>query len=115
MPRLSQTTDEVKLLRWRVQVGETVRRGDALCEVETDKTTMDVEFVAEGTVARLLVDADTSVSAETPIAVVHEAHDDHLSPDSEQIKATALVRNLAKKSKIDLRDVVGTGPAGLKR
>ena len=113
MPRLSQTTDEVKLLRWRVQVGETVRKGDALCEVETDKTTMDVESVADGTVVRLLVEADTSVDAETPIAVVQEAHDGQLLPDSEHIKATVLVKNLAKKRGIDLREVVGTGPAGL--
>ena len=106
MPRLSQTTDEVRLLRWRVKEGDIVRKGDPLCEVETDKTTMDVECVTGGTVVRLLVDPDTTTTSDTPIALVRES-------DTEPIKATPLVKNLAKKRDIDLHGVSGTGPEGL--
>lgn len=70
MPRLSQTTDDVKLLGWLVKEGDTVKRGDPLCEVETDKTTMPVESYEGGTVLKILGVPDTIVTAGTPIAIL---------------------------------------------
>jgi pyruvate dehydrogenase E2 component (dihydrolipoamide acetyltransferase) len=73
MPRLSQTTDEVKLIRWLVAVGDPVAKGQALCEVENDKTTMEVESFAAGTVLRLAGEPESMISAGTVIAVLGEA------------------------------------------
>jgi len=53
MPSLGQITDEVKLLSWFVKEGQKIKKGDPLCEVETDKTTMDVESFESGTVLKL--------------------------------------------------------------
>jgi pyruvate dehydrogenase E2 component (dihydrolipoamide acetyltransferase) len=72
MPRLSQTTDEVKLIRWLVKPGDAVAKGQALCEVENDKTTMEVESFAAGTVLRLAGEPDSVIGAGTVIAVLGE-------------------------------------------
>ncbi len=60
MPALSPTMTEGKLSRWLKQEGEEVRAGDAIAEIETDKATMEVEAVDEGTVARILVSEGTA-------------------------------------------------------
>jgi pyruvate dehydrogenase E2 component (dihydrolipoamide acetyltransferase) len=73
MPRLSQTTDEVKLLNWLVSEGDRVNKGDPLCEVETDKVTMSVESYESGTVLKLTAEPDSVVDAGTLIAVLGEA------------------------------------------
>ena len=72
MPKLGQTTDEVHLVRWHVKEGDTVAKGQPLCEAENDKTTMDVESYAAGTVLRLAVEPDSTVAAGTVIAVLGE-------------------------------------------
>ena len=69
MPALSPTMTEGKLARWLKKVGEDVRAGDVLAEIETDKATMEVEAVDEGTLARILVEEGTEgVAVNTPIA-----------------------------------------------
>ncbi len=55
MPALSPTMETGTLAKWLVKVGDTVKSGDILCEIETDKATMEVESIDEGTVAELLV------------------------------------------------------------
>ncbi len=72
MPRLSQTTDEVKLIRWLVKPGDAVAKGQALAEVENDKTTMEVESFAAGTVLRLSGEPDSMIAAGSVIAVLGE-------------------------------------------
>ncbi len=56
MPALSPTMEEGNLAKWHVKVGDTVKPGDLLAEIETDKATMEVEAVDEGTVTKLLVE-----------------------------------------------------------
>jgi len=73
MPRMSQTTDEVRLVQWLVKEGDRVNKGDPLCQVETDKTTMDVEAFQGGTVLKLLVPHDSIVNAGEVIAFLGEA------------------------------------------
>jgi pyruvate dehydrogenase E1 component beta subunit len=71
MPALSPTMTEGKLARWLKKVGEDVRAGDVIAEIETDKATMEVEAVDEGTLAQILVDEGTEgVAVNTPIAVL---------------------------------------------
>ena len=59
MPALSPTMEEGTLAKWHVKVGDTVKAGDVIAEIETDKATMEVEAVDEGVVEALLVDAGT--------------------------------------------------------
>ena len=69
MPALSPTMTEGKLSRWLKNVGDTIKAGDVLAEIETDKATMEVEAVDEGTLARILVAEGTEgVAVNTPIA-----------------------------------------------
>jgi pyruvate dehydrogenase E2 component (dihydrolipoamide acetyltransferase) len=56
MPALSPTMEEGNLVKWHVKVGDKVKPGDVLAEIETDKATMEVEAVDEGVVSKLLVD-----------------------------------------------------------
>lgn len=72
MPALSPTMTEGKLARWLKKVGETVRSGDVIAEIETDKATMEVEAVDEGTLSSILVPEGTDgVAVNTPIAVLN--------------------------------------------
>ena len=71
MPALSPTMEEGKLAKWLVKEGQTVKPGDIIAEIETDKATMEVEAVDEGKVAKLLVAEGTEgVKVNTPIAVL---------------------------------------------
>ena len=70
MPALSPTMTEGKLVRWVKKEGDNVTAGDVLAEVETDKATMEVEAVDEGTLGRILVQAGQSVPVNTPIAIL---------------------------------------------
>lgn len=71
MPALSPTMEEGSLAKWLVKVGDVVKSGDLLAEIETDKATMEVEAVDEGTIEALLVDAGTSgIKVNTPIALI---------------------------------------------
>jgi pyruvate dehydrogenase E1 component beta subunit len=69
MPALSPTMEEGTLAKWHVKVGDNVRSGDVIAEIETDKATMEVEAVDEGVVQELLVPEGTEeVKVNTPIA-----------------------------------------------
>src|SRR5437879_9741368 len=71
MPALSPTMTEGKLAKWHVKVGDTVKAGQVICEIETDKATMEVEAVDEGTVAQILVPEGTEgVAVNTPICIL---------------------------------------------
>jgi pyruvate dehydrogenase E2 component (dihydrolipoyllysine-residue acetyltransferase) len=71
MPALSPTMEEGKLAKWLVKEGQTVKAGDIIAEIETDKATMEVEAVDEGKVGRLLVSEGTEgVKVNTPIATL---------------------------------------------
>jgi pyruvate dehydrogenase E2 component (dihydrolipoamide acetyltransferase) len=69
MPALSPTMEEGILAKWHVKVGDTVSAGDVIAEIETDKATMEVEAVDEGTIEAILIEAGTEgVKVNTPIA-----------------------------------------------
>jgi pyruvate dehydrogenase E2 component (dihydrolipoamide acetyltransferase) len=71
MPALSPTMEEGKLAKWLVKEGDKVKSGDVIAEIETDKATMEVEAVDEGTVAKLMVAAGTEgVKVNAVIAVL---------------------------------------------
>jgi pyruvate dehydrogenase E1 component beta subunit len=79
MPALSPTMTEGKLAKWHIKVGDTVKSGQVICEIETDKATMEVEAVDEGTVAQILVPEGTEgVKVNAPICVL-AAEDESVS------------------------------------
>jgi pyruvate dehydrogenase E1 component beta subunit len=74
MPALSPTMEEGKIAKWLKNVGDMVKSGDVIAEIETDKATMEVEAVDEGPLSAILVPAGTeNVKVNTPIAVIGEA------------------------------------------
>ena len=73
MPALSPTMEEGTLAKWLVKEGDTVESGDILCEIETDKATMEFEAVDEGVIGKILIaDGTEGVKVNTPIAVLVE-------------------------------------------
>ena len=71
MPALSPTMEEGNLVKWLVAEGDTVRAGDILAEIETDKATMEFESIDDGVVGKILVEEGTEgVKVNDPIAVL---------------------------------------------
>ncbi|MDE0608517.1 MAG: biotin/lipoyl-binding protein [Anaerolineaceae bacterium] len=68
MPMLGHLMEEGTVAAWRVQPGDQVRRGDILCEIETDKTTVEVESPFSGKVGQILVPAGGTVEVGAPLA-----------------------------------------------
>ncbi|MEX2454868.1 MAG: 2-oxo acid dehydrogenase subunit E2 [Rhodospirillaceae bacterium] len=82
MPALSPTMTEGNLAKWHVKEGDKVNPGDVIAEIETDKATMEVEAVDEGTVGRILVPAGTEgVSVNDTIGVLLEEGEDSSALD----------------------------------
>jgi len=77
MPALSPTMEEGKLAKWLVKEGDTVKSGDILAEIETDKATMEFEAVDEGTMAQIVVpEGSEGVKVGTVIARIAEEGED---------------------------------------
>ncbi len=77
MPALSPTMEEGNLAKWLVKEGDSVSAGDVIAEIETDKATMEVEAVDEGTVARIMVaEGSEGVKVNAVIAVLAEDGED---------------------------------------
>ncbi|WP_174800844.1 pyruvate dehydrogenase complex E1 component subunit beta [Martelella limonii] len=73
MPALSPTMEEGNLTKWLKKEGDSVAAGDVIAEIETDKATMEVEAVDEGTIGKILVaEGSEGVKVNTPIAVLLE-------------------------------------------
>ena len=71
MPALSPTMEKGNLAKWLKNEGDTVKAGDVIAEIETDKATMEVEAVDEGTLGKILIPEGTAdVAVNTPIAVL---------------------------------------------
>jgi pyruvate dehydrogenase E1 component beta subunit len=85
MPALSPTMEKGNLAKWLKKEGDRVKSGDVIAEIETDKATMEVEAVDEGTLGKILVPEGTAdVAVNTPIAVILGEGEDKSS-----IKASA--------------------------
>ena len=71
MPALSPTMEKGNLAKWLKREGDKVKSGDVIAEIETDKATMEVEAVDEGTLGKILVPEGTAdVAVNTPIATI---------------------------------------------
>ena len=140
MPALSPTMTEGNLSKWLVKKGDSVKAGDLIAEIETDKAVVEFESYAEGTLQEILVEEGTKVNVGDAIAIVGEvsaepeevsAEPEEVSAEPEEvsvepqieesvstkssntkIKASPLAKVLAKDNNIDLKDVSGSGPGG---
>lgn len=135
MPALSPTMEEGTLAKWLVKVGDTVRSGDVMAEIETDKATMEFEAVDEGTIAeilieegsegvkvgaviaRLAVEGEETAPAPRPEAAkaaepAQTASAPASAPAEDGPAATPTARKLAEQNGIALAGITGTGPKG---
>ena len=105
MPALSPTMQEGKLAKWLVKVGDEVKSGDILAEIETDKATMEFEAVDEGTIAAIAVPAGTEgVKVGTVIALIDDGESaardaKSVTPAAAQPAAVATPANPAPAAK----------------
>ena len=124
MPKMGQTMERGKIIKWLKKDGEEVRRGDPLLEIETDKTTIEVEARESG-ILKIIAEEGEEVPIATTIAyIVKEGEtipeEKKLKKTPEKAEATAvkrvkaspLARKIAKEKGIDLTKVQGTGPGG---
>ncbi|MCH6205031.1 pyruvate dehydrogenase complex E1 component subunit beta [Brucella ciceri] len=118
MPALSPTMEEGKLSKWLKKEGDKVTSGDVIAEIETDKATMEVEAVDEGTIGKILVDEGTEgVKVNTPIAVLlgdgESASDIGAAPaaKAEAPKAEAKEEPKAEEKKADAVPAAPKAPA----
>ncbi|MGW5795086.1 pyruvate dehydrogenase complex dihydrolipoamide acetyltransferase [Saccharopolyspora sp. NPDC003752] len=70
MPRLSDTMEEGVISTWHKNVGDQVKRGEVMAEIETDKAIMELEAYDDGVLEKILVDAGATVPIGTPIAIL---------------------------------------------
>jgi len=85
MPALSPTMTEGNLTKWLVKVGDNVKAGDIIAEIETDKATIEIESVDEGNIKELLFsDGEKNIPVNTPIAIISNSKNDNKSKNIKQ-------------------------------
>ena len=88
MPRLSDTMEEGVVAKWLVNVGDEVREGDILAEIETDKATMEFESFHEGVLLHIGIKEGETAAVDTLLAIIGEKGEDIsllLNPDQKLI------------------------------
>ncbi len=136
MPILGADMKTGRLIAWRKQPGDRLRRGDVIAEVETDKADVEVEVFADGVLEKLLVEPDTEVPVGTPLAIIRETSPKRrrvtgapaaaIAPEAPRrplpvrpvvtgrgaFSASPAARRLAERLGVDLSSVQATGPGG---
>ena len=115
MPALSPTMEEGTLAKWLVKEGDTVKSGDILAEIETDKATMEFEAVDDGIVGKLLIAEGTAgVKVNTPIAVLVEAGEALSAKPAQAAAPVAAAAAAAPAAQMAVATPAATGraPAG---
>lgn len=72
MPKFGETMEEGTIVEWKKQVGDTVRDGEVIAEVDTDKSRLEVESNTSGILSKILVAINQTVPINTPIAIIEE-------------------------------------------
>ena len=132
VPIPDQTTEEVRIVDWKKAVGDTVKKGDIILEIETDKAVMEVESAGDGVVLKQLVQVDDMVTVGKVIGFIGEAGEEvadvdepvskEAAPPAKQettsgftrkdINITPLARKIAEKTGLDLESIKGSGAGG---
>ena len=93
MPKLGQSVENCIIVSWKKEIGESVVEGDLLCEIETDKATLEVESPASGTVLDLLFSEGDEVQVQANIAVIGEPGEDLEDLRTDSVKEAPLVED----------------------
>ena len=139
MPRMGETMEEGTLAAWLVEPGQPFKRGEAILEVETDKTVVEFPALGDGALIETLVELGEMVSVGTPIARIdvgtgpdwtddgsdasqpaepaHPAEAEATPPASSQktggpLRATPLARRIAAQNGLDIATLSGSGRRG---
>ncbi len=118
MPKLGLTMTEGTISSWLVQTGQTVSKGEILFEFESEKSIMEFESPADGTITDLLVPAGTTVPCGTPLAVLetalqHKAAKEPATAAKQKgVVATPAAKRRARELDLNLENVNGRGPQG---
>ena len=151
MPALSPTMTQGIINKWLVKIGDNIKAGDIIAEIETDKATMEVEAVDEGIITHLLKEnQETQVPVNSIIAIIDGDKSERLDDDksknikttseeekinnldeslsnitlenninkkniinsNNRLKASPLVKKIAKDQSLNLREINGSGPDG---
>ncbi len=112
MPKLGDTMEEGKILRWLKQEGEDVQRGDALAEIETEKVNIEVESFFAGKLRKILVPAGATMAVGAPIALVGAAGEAVTAGVSGSAQPAEPAAAATVSAPLIVQDVAGNGHAG---
>jgi pyruvate dehydrogenase E2 component (dihydrolipoamide acetyltransferase) len=131
MPRLSDSMEEGTILKWLVEEGGEVKRGEALVEIETDKANMTYDADTDGTLIQVMAEEGATLPVGAPIARIGGAGEEKqeqqavgqeaVGPedessgnggDPERVKASPLARRMAKEMGVEIAELSGSGPGG---
>ena len=140
MPSLGADMEDGTLVEWRKKIGDTVKRGDIIAEVETQKGLIEIEVFDEGVIEKLLIKEGEKVPVGSPMALINpdgaevetkketasKKKEDELQPIEEKaepkvmekltkdirIKATPIAKKIAEDKGIDLSQITGSGENG---
>ena len=103
MPALSPTMEEGTLSKWLVKEGDTVTSGDLIAEIETDKATMEVESIDDGTIGKILVrEGQEAVKVNEPIAIL--LLDGENLSDIKRLKKVPAIESLQETENIESKE-----------
>lgn len=133
-PKLDEAMTSGKIVRWLKNEGDRVEKGEAILEIESEKTSFELEAEASGilskitaqpgdevpigvTIAYILQPGEKAPEVETPVVVTAKeekpkAEAPQPARESKEIKASPLARNIAREHNVELDLVTGTGPGG---
>jgi pyruvate dehydrogenase E2 component (dihydrolipoamide acetyltransferase) len=134
MPRLSDSMEEGTVLKWLVDKGGEVKRGQPLVEIETDKANMTYDADTDGVLVEVLAQEGDTLAIGEPIARIGAADEstkgeatgekrpqygrnepvetNTAGDDGERVKASPVARRIAEDLRVDLAQVQGSGPGG---
>jgi pyruvate dehydrogenase E2 component (dihydrolipoamide acetyltransferase) len=139
MPALSSTMKQGTVVKWYKSEGDSIKKGEVLFEVETDKVNVEVESFVSGFLRKIIIDEGIEVPIRTVIAIIADTMDEDIPADFEaarsvhvptseertpekatempdhkmtKIKISPLARRIAEEKGIDFRVVRGSGPGG---
>ncbi len=122
LPKFGNSVESSIIVRWLKQIGESVAEGEALCEVETDKATIEVPSPAAGVLLEQRVAVGDDVPVQTPIALVGDRGRGGMERAPQSVDRglqpaltraiSPRARNLADRVGLDSTQLVGSGPGG---
>lgn len=119
MPALTARMRDGALVKWWAAEGDMLSAGDLLCEVETDRASMEIEAPSDGVLTRILAPAGaTGIAVDAVLAEMRPANEDAApakataSAEPARIPASPLARRLAAERGVPLSAISGTGPGG---